>query len=98
MLQFRYCVILQYPKGKEETKIEEFWRNIGGAQTCTKRIINTREGQGQLSANCGLFNVIYFSGAKTVEEANAEGFQYCGPVNTSHRIIFLATLEKSMKY
>ena len=29
-----------------------------------------------------------------MEEENSEGLYYCGPVNTSQRIIFLATLEK----
>ena len=94
MLYFRFFVILQYLKGMEETKIDEFQRNIGGTEACTKRIINTREGQGQLSSNCSLFNDVYFSGAKQVEEENSEGLYYCGPVNTSQRIIFLATLEK----
>ena len=36
-------------------------------------------------------------GMKTLEESNAEGVHYCRPVKTSHKGIFLATLEKLMK-
>ena len=28
----------------------------------------------------------------------AEGVDYCGPVKTSHKVFYLDTLEKSMKY
>ena len=32
---------------------------------------------------------------KTAEEENAEGVYYCGPVKTSHKGFFLATLVKN---
>ena len=38
---------------------------------------------GKLSSNDTLFDFIWFSGVKTVEEENKEGVDYCGPVKTS---------------
>ena len=53
---------------------------------------------GQLTSNDTYFTDNWFSGVKTAEKAMAAGVDYCRPVETSHKGICLATLEKLMKY
>ena len=51
----------------------------------------------QLISNDTYFADMCFSSVKTADEAMAAGFNYCGPVKTSHKGFFLATFEKLMK-
>ena len=46
----------------------------------------------QLSSNDALFSSIWFIRVKTVEEANAEGVYYFGPMKKIHKGFFLAML------
>ena len=55
------------------------------------------KGCGQLTSNDTYFSNIWFSVVKTVEESMAGGVNYFGPVKTSHKVFFLATLKKLLK-
>ena len=79
-------------------KTSDFQQNIVGVAACMKRTMKANKGCVQLSSNDNFFSDIWFSGLKTVEEANADGVYYCGPVKTSNKGFFLSTLEKPMKY
>ena len=78
-------------------KTSEFQQDIGGAVDCMERITKAAKGCDQISLKNTLFDDILFSAVKTAQEASAEGVYYCGPVKTSHKVFFLAKLEKSMK-
>ena len=55
------------------------------------------KGCGKMSSNNNYFSHICFRGAKTAEEMNTYGVDYCGPAKTSHRGFLMAMLEKLIK-
>ena len=59
--------------------------------------MKTTKGCGQMSSNKNFFAEIWFSGVKTEEEINAEGVEYCRPVEKIPEEFLLATLGKSNK-
>ena len=83
--------------GEEATKTAKFQQYIGGNAVCTKIIMMSTKGCGQLTSNDNYFSDSWFSGVKTAEEAMAKGVDYFGPVNTIHKGFCLSTLEKLAK-
>ena len=51
----------------------------------------------QLSSKYRLFTYIWFSVVNTAEEASSVGLDYCGTVQTNHKVFFVNTLEKINK-
>ena len=68
-----------------------FQQDIGGTDACMKRVMKATKGCGQLSSNDTFFADSYNRRVKTLEEANAEGVDYCRPVKTSNKRICIAT-------
>ena len=62
-----------------------------------KRLAISTKGCGQLTSNDTYFSDLCFDFVKTAEDMAAAGVNYCGPVKTSHKGNFLATLENLMK-
>ena len=69
-----------------------FLQKIGSTSACMKRLSRYKKGCGQLMSNDTYFSGSWFSLVKTSEDGMAEGVDYCGLVNTSHRGFCLATL------
>ena len=63
-----------------------------------KRITNITRGFVQLSPNYNLFGDGRSSGVNTMDEANTEGVDYRGSINTVNKIFCVAILEKLMEY
>ena len=57
-----------------------------------KIIMKGNKGCGQILSNDTLFSDTWFNEVKIAEELDAEGVDFCGPVKTSHKGFFLATL------
>ena len=76
----------------------EFKRYIGGKSAWMKRIAKANKGCDHKLSNKTFCSDICLIRVKKVEEANADGVGYCGPVKTIHKGFFLAAFEKSMKY
>ena len=62
-----------------------------------KRLAIDTKGSVQMISNDTYFADMCFSFVKTADDAMAAGVNYCGPAKTSHKGVFLATLEKLMK-
>ena len=73
-------------------KKSTFQSELGGTAACMKRLSIATKGCGQLTSNDTYFAYIWFSSVKTDEEMAAAVVNYCGPVKTSHKGFFLATL------
>ena len=56
-----------------------------------------KKGCNQLSSNGTYFFGRWLKGVKTSEEEIYKGVDYCGPVNTIHKVFCLATLERLME-
>ena len=76
---------LEIQKGKEAMKKSTFQSELGGTDVCMKRLAIATKGCGQLTSNDTYFADSWFSSVKTSEEMAAAGFNYCGPVKTSHK-------------
>ena len=59
---------LNIQKGKEAMKTENFQQEIGGTESCTKRIIMAKKGCVQLISNDTYFYDKWFSGVKMAKE------------------------------
>ena len=88
---------LDIQKGEGGIKTSKFHKYIGGTTECMRRLAIATKECGQLKSNDTYFDDGWFSSVKTAEEMAATGVNYCGPVNTSHKVFCLATLEKLMK-
>ena len=62
-----------------------------------KRLAIATKGSVHLISNDTHFADMCFSSVQTADEEMAAGVNYCGPLKTSHKGVFLATLEKLMK-
>ena len=62
------------------------------------RLTMATKGCVQLTSNYIYFSYSCFSVVKTAADLMAEGVNYCGLVNMSHKGFCLATLEKLMKH
>ena len=62
-----------------------------------KIISKATKGCGNFSSNDTFFSDSYNRRVKTLEEANAEGVDYCRPVKTSNKRFCIATSEKLIK-
>ena len=89
---------LDIQKGKEATKTENFQQQIRGTAAFMKRLMMATKGCVQLTSNDTYFYDSWFSGLETAKEAMAEGVDYCRTVKTIHKVFFLETLEKLIKY
>ena len=78
-------------------KTSTFQKFLGGTNACMKRLAIATKGCGQLTSNDTYFSDSCFSSVQTAEEMADAGVDYCGPLNTSHKGFFLATLENFMK-
>ena len=83
-------------KGKEATKTAKFQQRIRGTAVCTKILMITKTGCGQLTSNYTYFSDSWFSEVKTAEEKMAEGVDYCSPANMRHNVFVWIHLEKLM--
>ena len=88
---------LDIQKGKEDMKISEFQKYLGGTAACTKRLIMDAKGGYQLTSNETYFSDIWFSSVKEDEEAMAAGVDYCGLAKKIHKGFCIATLENETK-
>ena len=88
---------LEIQNGNEAMKKSTFQSELGGNAACMKRLAISIKRCGQLTSKDTYFADIWFSSLKTAEEMAAAGVDYCGPVKTSHKGSFLATLEKLIK-
>ena len=88
---------LEIQKGKEAMNELAFQPQIRGTGACMKIIMKSTKGCGQLSSNETFFSDSWFSGVKIVEDANAEGVDFCGPVKKIHKEFCLSALENLMK-
>ena len=89
---------LDIQKGEGSMKTSTFKNYIGGTASCMRIIMMATKGCGKLTSNDTHFADSWFSGVKKVEEAMAEGVDYCGLEKTIHKGFCLATLEKLIKY
>ena len=98
MLKVGYDVTPRDPKGEGGYEDVKNLKNIGDTTACMKRRAIVAKGCGQLTSNNTYVDDSLFSSIKTAEEIASTGVDYCGPVKTSHKVFFLDTLEKLMKY
>ena len=94
---FRLVTMIYLETLKEYIKILKFQQDIGVTDACMGRIIKATKGCGQLSSNDTFFADIWFRIVKALLEENTEGEYYYGPLKTSYKGFFLATLGKLLK-
>ena len=77
---------LDIHKGEENMNTLTYQKQIRGTTEFMKRLMVATNECYQLTSNDTYFSDIWFSGVKTAEGAMVEGVDYCGPVNTSHKV------------
>ena len=78
-------------------KTSNFQKYLGGTAVCMNGIMMATKCCDQLTSNYTYFVDSWSNGQKTAQGVMSQGVDYCGPVKTSHKGFYLATLEKLMK-